>query len=473
MQQQQDSHGRTPPTDPHAALVVNEDGKSGIWRMTRDSKLNERIYYQRNELKDKRAFHVNKMIQVGVTKTGRPILRNPADVWFKHPDRKQFIDGIEFDPSGKQRPGIYNLWQGFAVKPKQGHWEKMQHHLLTVVCAGDRRAYDYLRRWLARMVQFPAEQGEVAIELRGLEGVGKSIFGDAMRRLFGQHGFAISTSDHLVGKFNAHLRDCVLLFADEAFFPGDRQHVGALKALITQPYLTIEGKGKDTVLAPNFIHLIMASNDDWVVPASLDARRFSVLDVLPTHKGDRPYFRALLDELLENGGLEAMLYDLLHEDLSDFDHRDVPETVGLQQQKKLSLPVEYAWWEEVLQRGYVFKSKLGLEDEFRRWIDPISTELLYASYQEFAKEKSAFRRLSREGFARFMAQMKAKRTWRRSLIVGEHLVNGRAETVIAKDRATGFALGGLNDSARPGFLVATNLPIEWLDQVAGHDDDPD
>lgn len=409
---------------------------------------------------------------MGKTKKGKPILRNVADMWLAHPDRRQFIDGIVFDPSGSQQPGVYNLWQGFAVKPKQGDWEKMRHHLLSVVCAGDGHNFDYLRKWLARMVQFPAKQGEVAIVLRGLEGVGKSVLGDAMRRIFGQHGFAISTSTHLVGKFNAHLRDCVLLFADEAFFPGDRQHVGALKAIITQPYLTIEGKGKDTVQAPNFIHLIMASNDDWVVPASLDARRFFVLDVRATHKGDRPYFRELWNEL-ENDGLAAMLYDLLHEDLSGFDHRDVPDTVGLQQQKKLSLPVELAWWEEVLQRGYVFKSKLGLEEEFRRWIDPISTELLYASYQEFAKEKNSPRRLSRDNFGRFMVQMKARPTRRRSSVVGEHLVQGHAEVIIAKERAPAYLFGSLNEVARPAFLAATGLSTEWLDQVPGLDDDPD
>jgi hypothetical protein len=303
-----------------------------------------------------------------------------------------------------------------------------------------------------------------------------------MRRIAGQHGFAISHSVHLVGKFNEHLRDCVVLFADEAFFPGDRQHVGTLKAIITQPYLTIEAKGRDTIQAPNFIHLLMASNDDWVVPASLDARRFFVLDVLADRRGDRVYFAALWREL-ENGGLEAMLHDLLREDLTGFDHRDVPDTAGLQQQKRLSLPTEYAWWEEVLQRGYVFKSKLGLDDAFRNWIDPISTELLYASYLEFANEKHERRPLSREGLGVFMAKVRAKPTRRRSLIVGERLAQDvppysdrsvrRPEVMVASKRSHGYILGDLNEAARPGFLVATRLPIEWQDQVPGDRDDPD
>ncbi len=73
--------------------------------------------------------------------------------------------------------------------------------------------------------------------------------------------------------------------------PGDKQHLEALNAIITQPSMTIEGKGKDTVQAPSFIHLLMASNENWVVPSSLDARRFFVLDVTADKKRDREYFK--------------------------------------------------------------------------------------------------------------------------------------------------------------------------------------
>ena len=60
-----------------------------------------------------------------------------------------------------------------------------------------------------------------------------------------------------------------------------------------------------------------------------------------------------------------MLHDLLHHDLTGFDVRDVPDTKGLQEQKKLSLSVDRAWWMDVLHRGYVFRSRLGLEELFR------------------------------------------------------------------------------------------------------------
>jgi len=79
---------------------------------------------------------------------------------------------------------------------------------------------------------------------------------------------------------------------------------------------------------PNRLHILMASNSNWVVPASSDERRYLVLDVLGIKQGNRPYFAAIEEEM-ENGGLAAMLHDLLARDISAFEIRDVPQTAGL------------------------------------------------------------------------------------------------------------------------------------------------
>ena len=135
------------------------------------------------------------------------------------------------------------------------------------------------------MVQRPDEQGETAIVMRGVEGCGKGILARAIYRLLGQHALAISNAKHLVGNFNGHLRDCVFLFADEAFFAGDKQHVSVLKSIITEDTLTIEGS-TNAVQAPNYLHIMLASNELWVVPAGLQSRRWLVTDVSPEMVGN-------------------------------------------------------------------------------------------------------------------------------------------------------------------------------------------
>ena len=45
--------------------------------------------------------------------------------------------------------------------------------------------------------------------------------------------------------------------------------------MITEPTLAIERKGQDTETVPNMLHILMASNNQWIVPAGLDERRFA------------------------------------------------------------------------------------------------------------------------------------------------------------------------------------------------------
>jgi len=195
-----------------------------------------------------------------------------------------------------------------------------------------------------------------------------------------------------------------------------------LKSIITEPHLTVEAKYANAVEAPNFLHLMMASNEEWVIPASIDARRYFVLEVVDAAKNDHKYFDAIWKQM-EAGGYAAMLHDLLAHDLSGFNVRAVPVTDGLHRQRKLSLPTTEARWLDCLERGYVFRSRLGLEAEFANWPARATTELLFASYIEFAKAHEERRVLTRESLGRFFAKVGAEAGRWRNGVVGEHLVD--------------------------------------------------
>ncbi len=456
-------------------MMVNEQGKAVILQPGYDPVLKRRTY-DRLAVRDLVTLYMNRQVKVGEKEDGTAILKSAADVWLRHRDRRQYIHGVTFDPTTTQaKPGVLNLWQGFAIKPKAGKWENMRWHIEHVLCGGVQEQNNYCINWMARMVQRPAEQGETAIVLKGVEGCGKGFVARALGRIAGQHGIAISNAKHLVGNFNAHLRDSVFLFADEAFFAGDRSHVGVLKALITEPHLTIEGKFQNAAAAANFLHVMMASNEDWVVPASIEARRFFVLNVLPTMVGDHAYFAALNAEM-EAGGYEAMLHDLLAIDLTTFNVRSVPTTEGLQHQRKLSLGTTEAWWLDCLERGYVFKSKLGLDDLLSVWLPKVSTELLYASYQDYAKSRGERRPLSREALGEFFSsKIKAQASKLRNVIVGEALQDeanafggtSRKALPLTHPRRPGYFLGELHQ-ARADFTKQFKLAVVWDD---GLDDD--
>jgi hypothetical protein len=446
--------------------VVNESGKPCVYAPRHEPDLN-RMVYDRMTTAGLKLLYANRFVEDGEDMDGTPKFRAAADVWLKHPDRQQFIRGVVFDPASRNSdPQVLNLWRGFAIEARAGSWAKLQEHILSNICGNVVALYEYLLDLMADMVQHPAKQGEVAIVMRGPEGCGKGTLANAMLRVFGQHGFAISNATHLVGRFNAHLRDCVLLFADEAFIPDDRQHVGVLKSIITEPYLTIEAKYANPIQAPNYLHVIMASNEDWVVPASLKSRRWFMLDVSDARVGDLAYFDAIYREL-KQGGYAAMLHELQNRDLSGLNLRKVPVTDALQEQRKRSVDTITAWWLDCLHRGYVFYSRLGLEDHWQKWHDFLPTEVLFASYTLYSRDHHDRHPLSRELFGRWMAAIGAKRERRRKQAVGEHLAETamdgrpfRIPELIEHDFPTGYAFGTL-DEARAAFCSWSGLEVEW------------
>jgi hypothetical protein len=278
--------------------------------------------------------------------------------WIGHRKRRGY-EGVDLVPNAPQElpDGKLNLWRGFDVEPRKGDWPLLAQHVVTILANGDPKAAEYILRWIAWCLQHPGVRGEVALVLQGGKGSGKGVLVRAVARCFGEHGMQIINQEHLVGRFNGHLRSCLFLFADEAFWAGDKRGESVLKGLITEPTIIIEQKGIDAVQWPNRLHVAMAANAEWVVPASAGERRYAVFKCADTYvrghcdeEVSKAYFKALHHEL-GNGGLEAMLYDLLNWDLGDWHPRQIYETAGLRQQKELSLPPIAEWFVLVLEDG--------------------------------------------------------------------------------------------------------------------------
>ena len=143
----------------------------------------------------------------------------------------------------------------------------------------------------------------MSLVLRGCEGVGKGFFARVIGELCPQHYVVVSQAAQLTGKFNAHFQRALMVFVDEGFWAGEKSGEGALKHLVTDEELLIECKHRDAFMVRNLSRLIIASNEKWVVPAGIRARRWCVLDVADTHANDRAYFGAIDDELHRDGGL--------------------------------------------------------------------------------------------------------------------------------------------------------------------------
>ena len=327
-------------------FVVQVGGSVVIGCYQRDATLErETLYFVKSS--DLVLKYKSRKYLVGYTPNGREIWKSLGEAWLESPLRREY-DRAEMACSGQCPPDMLNLWRGWGCIPREGSWQTIAEHILYVICGGNEDSYEYLIRLLAWWVQHPAAPGEVAIVLRGKKGAGKGALAQILMRWFRHHAVHISQPRHLTGHFNAHLADCLFLFADEVVWGGDRLAEGALKALVTERAVHIEPKGVNAFQVPNRLKILMASNADWAVPVTADERRYLVLDVSAVRIGDRGYFEQL-HAAIAGTEAEAMLLDLLRIDLAGFDHRSVPHTDGLNAQKMEGLDSVGRWWASCLE----------------------------------------------------------------------------------------------------------------------------
>jgi hypothetical protein len=427
----------------HAVVPIG--GKTMVLTVDKDP-ITARTVYRFSSFADIKKRYLNRTVE----KT------DLGSWWLGHPQREEY-DGVKFAPFSIPS-NYFNFWRGWEIDSREGDCSLYLKHIHENICKGNERLYKWILAWMADAIQNPAKRPGTALVLRGKQGTGKGVFARTFGGLFGQHFLHIASQRYLTGNFNAHLQDCLLLFADEGFCAGDKSAEGVLKALITEPTLMIERKGVDPILAENYVRLIIASNHDWVIPAASEERRFCVLEVGDGHMQGQRYFQAIDDEM-QRGGKEALLYYLQHFDLAaskkeGINPAVIPQTEALLEQKLYSMAPEQQWWYGRLQDGAQTSDSNTWEEE--NWIE---TQRLYDDFiQEISK--------SRQGWRSSPAEFGKKLS---KLIPGLDRVQ---RTLTRKKRAWGYMFPPLQE-CREAFTKATGIPFdqqeESIDQQAEED----
>jgi Family of unknown function (DUF5906) len=345
-------------------------------------------------------------------KTTRSIIVSKR--WLKWNYRRQYLcRGVVFEPGGPLEipTDMLNLWRGFGIEPKQGDWSVMLNHIRDVICSGNKDHFQYLIRWMAYGVQHPDRPIGVAIALRGEEGAGKGFVWRNYGKLFGNHFKHVAHGEHLTGRFNAALAEACTVFLDEALWAGDRKGEQILKALVTEDTFQLERKFCDPIPVKNRLRIVIASNNQWIVPVSTRGRRYCVLDVSdlyadendPAHAAYWEPLQAQFGDYAPDQGRAAMLYDLLHMDLSNFNIRAVPKSAAKTEQKLLTQTGTEAWLFEILQDGAVTKSTQGIRHTISEWDGngmQISRDDAYDAFLQSSQERREYKPRSKEWWSR-------------------------------------------------------------------------
>jgi hypothetical protein len=306
------------------------------------------------------------------------------------PGWRRTYKGVWFAPGVPCPPGYYNVWRGFLWEPlapdekpdAESKWavDAWFEHLRENVCGGNAVHAEWLIAWVAHLIQKPYEKPLVSLVLKGAKGTGKNSFIERIRDLIGApHAMTAIHRRFLTGQFNGHLDSMLLLIVDEAIWAGDKEGEGVLKGLVTGDKHAIERKGKEIYQVPNLTRLVILGNEDWLVPATHDERRYAVFQMMVSRQKDQVFFRRMR-EGLSNGGGRYLMRRLLDVDLSKVNINEAPNTDALLDQKTESLSPLHAWWLTCLSQGSIVNA-----DFVTGWPDTIEPQQLWNAVHRFYK----------------------------------------------------------------------------------------
>lgn len=240
----------------------------------------------------------------------------------KFPD--DFIySSIVFDPSPNFDKSSHqiNLFRGYKAKRVQTDISVIQlilDHIRVVLAAGDNNLYNYILDWFANILQ-TGRKNESVLVFKSDQGAGKNTIIDFMRDYVIGRDYQTDCNslDELTGKFNSVFAHKVISCINEANTEGDASHYykvfAKLKDLITNPMISMELKGIDTIKLDDYNNYIITTNNDRPIHIDRSDRRYTVIKCSDEKIGNLHYFNALHNILGKANGANTAnhLYSFL------------------------------------------------------------------------------------------------------------------------------------------------------------------
>lgn len=368
-----------------------------------------------------------------------------ADFWV-NPNTHVYTD-IAFSPNSRP-PTTLNYWVGNLIQPVQGDWREIQTHLLDVICEGNASVYLYLLCYLAHMLQRPHIKPGIMLVLLGKQGTGKGLFFQILQRIWPRTSLLVSDINQVIGQFNAALERNYVIIMDEAMFSGDRKSQDRMKSLITEKTCHIEQKYQPSRTIESVHRFFASSNHEHFSHVEADDRRSLFLRVSDLHQGDQAYFDQLSDAIDDDQVIAAMIYDLMHMNISNFDIRSRPLTNEHSQQKLKSLLGFDRYWFEVLSSGNFSMGRFNA-DPWKSG-DFVSTDKLVEDFNSFDKRSQKFAPTQSKEISDAIARLCP------SAIKDRKMVN--------RSQHRGYKLPTLS-VARQEFEQAYNCTVDWDESI--------
>lgn len=223
-------------------------------------------------------------------------------------------------PSGDVSLSQYNAWSGWGCAPVADEcplFLRLIDHLFTGAEPG---AKEWFLRWLAFPIQHPGAKLYSAAVLWSLKtGVGKSLIGEIMGKIYGENYGKIGNKQ-LRASFNEWAARKQFILGDEITGSEKRELADLLKDMITQTKVEINLKYLNPYTVPDCLNYLFTSNHPDAFLLDEEDRRFFVHEITVPALDDEFYAELTL-QLASQRGPDcpgSIMNYLLHLDLAGF-----------------------------------------------------------------------------------------------------------------------------------------------------------
>jgi hypothetical protein len=228
---------------------------------------------------------------------------------------------IDFVPPSKTYtcpPDVYNLWKGYDAekyttkRDMTAQVNKVLDFIKKVICCDKQDVYDYVMKWIANILQNPADKSKIALCLIGNQGDGKSYFTELITNIIGKcMSYTTQNAQEYFDRFDGTARlNKMLCVFNEINFEQMGKNADVLKGYITDLSIRHEKKGIDPIDVALYANYIFTTNNKNPLKIEDGDRRFVVLEVSSCYNSpDHNAYWSEMQQLKTNKHFIRRLYE--------------------------------------------------------------------------------------------------------------------------------------------------------------------
>jgi hypothetical protein len=198
---------------------------------------------------------------------------------------------------------------------------------------------EILLSYMAAVVQRPGEKFQWCPVVQGVEGNGKSILYTVLEYAVSPQYSHKVNAKKVDSNFNAWVEGNIFGCVEEIRLGGDADRVEAIKELVTNSRMPVEGKGANQVTGDNCVNFIFMSNHHDAVPKTQNDRRYCIFYTAQQEVKDlqtEDYYTRLY-EWIRSVGCKRIAHYLHNRNISVNVMGRAPATTSTAQAYQLSL----------------------------------------------------------------------------------------------------------------------------------------